>query len=1035
MVVPFATALERRSLLDAAQEGAAAYSPGALRALARAIRELPEGDTKTMERQKLRAILDAAKSMRGQAKKPMGMAGFDAEDKQAFRAAVNSNEVPEPNPTTFQRLTHALDTPLRGVRFLAESAAGIRGDSYKTSETFHRALETEAAGGNDVAQKLDTLRGAGVGAALGTVASFVPQLRGAKVPLQIGGAALGAAVSGQLPDTVKRLGFDLAADPLNLVKTVSGAETIGRHLADLGVDASKASEFAKSWASTPGAYFRENYPKFIEEASKLGPTAEALMAKFGQTGEWLGRAETGLGLGNNVATLGQRPGRLLDKAATRAGRAIGVLDETKTFAQRGQDARTIKALGRQSRAIEHDLRERIGVDALDVAKAAKGISPERYTELVARYLDPGQLDPIADISKLAPEEANLITKLDGLFTKYAPEVEGLGVELAHNPKGVGGGYYPRAFGDAFGRGGDTDQLISMIRDRAAKTAKMGVSAPNLKARTGDVAWGDVFGPNGVPTDTARNIDPSKVAPSLSKDLASYGRQLSGAKAYNHLRDSLLRNFAKADGTLEPQAEQYLVQSFDNMSRAIEAKVGKWRNPDGSTLLDKAMSLGAESLDTFHRLFKINNLVYRFPYHVANVFGDSTMMAVNGINPVSAWTKARDLVKQAESGVPEAKALLAQAKANNVGLSSAFDRLEFSSLTRSGAEEARLKRAAGQSLGPVADVVAKVGETIGKTPVAGKLPRISEVWEQYSKLGAWLDGIEKGLSPENSAKRVFDILLDYGQPGKSPVQNVVLFWNYLSQAAGASARTLAEQPAAWMAPQKIAENVSDPNAGPAARWMEESGPAVALRPGAKALASTARQTLGGAPFDADTFVSPRFGNTEGLALPFALADSALDATNSASVPQATIRLARFATPPVKYLAEAITGRDALTGGERDPGPAASLGAAEIPADVLMRVIAPALLPSPIQAGANQLVAAAGGPATLIGRPDSIDPRPENALFSAALGQVSPWAPREVTPTARYYEQTNSPATTRYKAELERIKKNIRERQALARRKKQ
>ena len=914
---------------------------------------------------------------------------------------------------------------------------------FKDAPTFHKASEAAAVARNPNAQAFEAIKGATPGYVLGTVAGMVPQLRQYRPLLQAGGALASAAYDASQkydPDAtwtrVKRLGSDLTFDLSNLIKpitgsaaAVSGAE---RLLAKAGHGVDEAAVTARELVGTTLGHSSQpsEFGKFAQGLVDKGVSRADIAEQFGRRGEYFGRGQVGIGLGDSVASV--TPGYQVQKAVDLPARAVrlaqakkeagtathlgekilAALPETAQIPSERYALRAaMKAQGRQARATTGQLKAQMMDEARGIAVLAKALEPGEYQQVIANIVDPG-INGAA--TGYVPTESGkqVADALQEFFTKHEQTLKDIGVDLAYNKQS--GRYYPRNFG--IPNEGDTNLLERVMAGTQPTTAAHGVAAPNLKLREGDVAWGDILNKTPKGAELAKQV---RAVPDLARDLALYGRQLSEAKGYHQLKKGLEAEFAEG-GKLTPQAQEFLNKTYSSMSRAIEDRVDKLLFPEssGGGWMNSAGRAALQTLDTFHRAFKVNNLVFRLPYHVTNVFGDATLMAAHGVNPVSSLNEALALVKSAKTDANAAK-ILETARANNIGDTDFLTRLELPGVSRLAQSVNDLKVASGQRLAPLEEAQYLGKRVLDKIPGVNQVSRITHLWERYSKLGVYLDGLKKGMSPEAAAQRAYDILIDYqattGQRGlTAQAQKAIMFYNYLTQAAKSGTQAALTNPSAFTAASKVSRDLSADTDTPAPRYLRESNIPIALGDTAKGVASAARQATGGDPFVGDTYVNPRFGAYDALSLPLALADAGSNIAQGgvAVVPSELAKLGRFANPTLKFGIESLTGRDVLTGSEKLPGSEVTRAPLLQPAERYAReVLAPTLLPSPVQAGLNAGIQALGGPDVAIGRPVEALSRPQNQLFSQLLGQVSPWRPVEAAPTSAYYDETESPQAQR------------------------
>lgn len=1093
----FATPEELEALTSATAEGGAVYSPKNLAETYSRIRKLPKGELRDMEMKKWSGIVSAAKAERTKATKTAYKEGASPEQKAEIKGTFKG-PAQAPERTPFQATLNAVDAvtdePLRRV---ISTVSGVKGDVYKDSETFHPAMERAAKQGNVGARAFEGAKAAAPGYALGTILGAIPQLRGAKAALQLGGAAAGVfydqlqkddapslsdlvtgkdGKSGEAEAStwtkIKRLGSDVVFSPTNAIKTVGPIQAATRNVEDLLKSAGKSVDDAtKLVKETLGTSLQPSSYKKLEAAlTAAGVAPESIAKTFGRSGQYLGSSEVGIGLGNAVksVTPGYKVQKAIDApfAAIQAGQARAALPaaEGATRASKLVDKvasalpateqlpmervatkRAMKASRREARAISEQLRGEILTDARGVAALVKQLQPGEYEQVVARVLDPGIADTAAGAFTPSPAQQQVADSLKSFFSKHEKTLTGMGVPLAKNEKT--GAYYPRNFG--IPSEGDDDLLAKLIERTQKATAKHGVPAPNLTPRSGDVAWGDVKGPSGAPTakgtDVALKSELARKGPDFAKDIASYGRQLSEAKGYDHLLTQLTKEFGdQTTGKLTPQASEFLVRSYNDMASSIEKRADKLLYPDSSQgWMASAGRNALEALDTFHRAFKVNNLIWRVPYHITNVFGDGTLMAAHGINPAVALGEAMSLASKARRGDADALKIMQEANANNIGtLFDSAQRMEFPGATRTTQEANELSKLAGGRLSPGAEALYAVKSIGDKVPGFRQVTGITKQWEMYSKLGVYLDSLKKGMSPQQAAQRAYDVLIDYqgttGQTGiAAGVQKAVLFYNYLTQAAKSASIAAVTNPAGFLAADKVSRNMSAETTTPAPEYLRETGTPLALGSGAKAALSAARQATGGSEYAGDTYVNPRFGAYDALGLPLTLAGMASGIARGGTpvLPQELSKLGRFLEPNAKFAMESLTGIDTLTGGPKKPGVELTSAPALQPVERYAReVLAPAFIPSPAQVGINLMSKALGGPDQAIGRPDAVAARPGNQLFDQILSQTSPWRPTEATPTGAFYDQLNSPETAQFKAVSDYVKKTAEERRAIFRRKK-
>jgi hypothetical protein len=1067
----FNTEGEVASLVRAAKAGGSAFSGESLADLADKIRALPPGEVKTRERERFKSLATQAKAERTQAMKGAAAGGASPEQRGEIKAALKAPAPDQPRGAISGTL-NALDFATgEQARKGVAAAAGIQGDVYKDSPTFHKAVEKEARQGKAGAQAIELAKSAGPGYVLGTIAGAIPQLRGAKPLLQLGGAALSALydqtqkpelsdlVTGEagndtLWNKTKRIGFDIVADPLNAVKAISPIQAAVTNAEKLLAPLGKADQAADLVRATLGQSAQPSaYGLFASKLEEMGVAADKIAQTFGRSGQYFGRGEMGLGLGNAVKSVTpgygfakavDTPAALIESAqvgakGALAQKAANLLPETRALPSEVSAAKNaMKASRREATAISEEMRQGVLSDARNVAGLVKGLKPGEYQEIVARYLDPGIADKGGYV--LTPEKQAVADAVSDFFTKHQTELQQMGVKLAFNSKS--GKYYPRNFGVP--RSGDDDLLQGLIDRTQKATANRGVPTPNFTPRQGDVAWGDVIGPAGVPTakglDVATASELARKGPDFAKDFASYGRQLSEAKGFEHLRRSLEYEFTKG-GKVTDQAAEFLTRSYSNMARSIESRADKLLYPDSSKgWMASAGRNALEALDAFSRAYKVNNLLLRFPYHVTNVFGDGTLMAAHGVNPFVAVTEAISLVMKAMRGDKDAQLILKAANDVNIGTLQTFgQRLEFPGATRLAQETNELKALAGEKLSPIE----KLHGATTRIPGVKQVNRISQQWESISKLGVYIDGLRQGLSPQQASQRAYDILIDYGattgQTGLAAgVQKAVLFYNYLTQASKSGAKALTTQPAAFMVGPKVATGLSDRDVKTQApRYMRESGTPIALSPQGKALVSEMRQYTGGTSFQGDTYVNPRLGGIDALGLPASLADTASNIARGGTpvLGGELTKLGRYLEPNAKFLLESFTGTDTLTGGPKRPGPELARPPIVQPIERYAReVLAPGLIPSPLQAIGNSLARHLGGDDVTIGRADASSPERENLDFNLLMGQLSPWKPVEVSPTSEHFDRINSPETQQFKAVSDYNKKTAEERRALFRRSK-
>lgn len=1091
----FATPEELEALTSATAEGGAVYSPKNLAETYSRIRALPKGELRDLEMKRWKAISAGAKAERTKATKTAYKEGASQEQKAEIKGTFKG-PAQAPERTPFQAGLNAVDAVTDELfRRAISTLSGVKGDVYKDSETFHPAMERAAREGNTGAKVFEGAKSAAPGYALGTILGAIPQLRGAKAALQLGGAAAGVFYDQlQKPDApslsdlvtgksgggeaeastwtkIKRLGSDVVFSPTNAVKTVGPIQAATRNVEDLLKGAGKATDdAARLVKETLGTSLQpSSYKKLEAVLTAAGVAPEAIAKTFGRSGQYLGSSEVGIGLGNAVKSV--TPGYKVQKAldapfaaiqagqaraalpaadgATRVGKALdkaaSALPATEQLPmERIAAKRAMKASRREAKAISEQLRSEILTDARGVAALVKQLQPGEYEQVVARVLDPGVADTAGAFTP-SPAQQQVADSLKAFFSKHEGTLTEMGVPLARNEKT--GAYYPRNFG--IPTEGDDDLLAKLIERTQKATAQHGVPAPNLKPRSGDVAWGDVKGPKGVPSakgaDVAAKSELARKGPDFAKDVASYGRQLSEAKGYNHLLAKLTEEFGdKATGKLTPQASEFLTRSYNDMAASIEKRADRLLYPDSSQgWMASAGRNALEALDTFHRAFKVNNLIWRVPYHITNVFGDGTLMAAHGVNPAVALGEALDLASKARRGDATAAKIMQEAQANNIGL--AFDaaqRMEFPGATRVAQEANELTKLAGGKLSPGAEALYAVKSVGDKVPGFRQLTGITKQWEMYSKLGVYLDSLKKGMSPQQAAQRAYDVLIDYqgttGQTGiAAGVQKAVLFYNYLTQAAKSASIAAVTNPSGFLAADKVSRNMSAETRTPAPEYLRETGTPLALGSGARDLLSSARQATGGSEYAGDVYVNPRFGAYDALGLPLTLAGMASGIARGGTpvLPQELSKLGRFLEPNAKFAMESLTGIDTLTGGPKRPGVELTSAPALQPAERYAReVLAPAFIPSPGQVMLNIASKALGGPDQAIGRPDAVASRPGNQLFDQILSQTSPWRPTEATPTGAFYDQLNSPETAQFKAVSDYVKKTAEERRAIFRRKK-
>lgn len=698
-----------------------------------------------------------------------------------------------------------------------------------------------------------------------------------------GGARAGGDVlATALPDPLTYLSLGESAIGKNAVSSITRVVTkVG--LAQ-GLEKSVVKGVAREIAEQAGTILSR------EGASKEGLTAVKNILKrvlpeatieeqFGRNMELLGRGQLRAGIPfteKGVDILPTITGQ--ENVAGRAlqgtvGRGIEALGGTAPLSRTREQA---KVFERQARGIqtmldqhaekgleeiafaERDLigKQTVSVPLLGPDDPVTGVpgalerAPYTLKELVERHIKPefdvieGGDQPLVQAaqnylprSALSAEEKSVVDKLTSFLDEYGGELEQAGVIGARAKDPVSGLYFPGAYEGKYGFLSEiTDPLsgYSLSRQRTGP-ARIGAAADARQSQFRRL-----------------ETDPYKVLP-------QYTRQANRKLSKKWLEGKLADEFGETvsveqlrSGRWKPveggkaipaEVHNVLRGSFntqlETFSQALRLIPGIESHAVGRNLLkalDFATSAGSA--------MKARLLLNRPGFHTVNMLNDTSQMVVRGVNnPIGEITRAISVAQAAEKGADlsitlagrtfDAADIVMMAKQNNVPI--AGTAADYAGSGTGGLTQRLTRIATGKKPDRLYDKALRAGETFARG------------WEGHSRLGLFIWGLDKGMSPTEAAKMVADTLLDYGDRGTALqiARWFMPFATWMWKAPAMTGRLLATQPGRMAFYQRALDGFAGERVEPR-QHVKERGKNIPLGPIGGALAGSVIEGMGGRP---------------------------------------------------------------------------------------------------------------------------------------------------------------------------------------------
>lgn len=482
-------------------------------------------------------------------------------------------------------------------------------------------------------------------------------------------------------------------------------------------------------------------------------------------------------------------------------------------------------------------------------------------------------------ASLSPQEREAVAKIEAYFARRSKEIvkEG-GEEFSRNL--ISNQYIPRIYS---AKHGALEEVIP----------KQYTYSP-MRARKTLRPDENVSQPGGLPLGAANDAVPASYLEgkmNLSEILATYNSRHARTLARRGLEDRIAKQFAVdfnpqrgiqyADMHL-PDGSSVRVPAFaanaarETLDRSLMTFGGFLRSKGvGQTFYGRAGLAAVDAMEAAKGVFK-RNVLSRVPgYHLLNTTNDFQQMFAAGVDrPLKRWRQASEALKgkpiTINGKLVAAEDVLAKARAQNIAVDD-IGHLDLDVLPGEG--QARM-------LGRVLE--GKAPESAARKVYDADL-RFGEYLTNRARLGMFIDGLERGMSPVEAATRTFDALIDYAAlpVGLQVARWVMPFATWAAKSPGVTARALLRHPARVAnMPRALEEFLGDQSREPLEppRYVQERGWTVPLRPNAARALGNLREAAGGTPYDpgVQSDFLPRFSVfDEALNLPVQLAQGNVD----------------------------------------------------------------------------------------------------------------------------------------------------------------
>ena len=641
-------------------------------------------------------------------------------------------------------------------------------------------------------------------------------------------------------------------------------------------------------------------------------------------------------------------------------------------------------------------------------------------------------------AELTPAEQASVDAIDAYFKARSAEIVRAGGEGATSRNLLTGRYIPRIY----------EAKAGLLEDVLPKPFNYSPTHQRREIRT--EGEGPFAQPGGLPLGQAEDAVPAAYLEgkmSLGEILGTYNARHARTLARRGLEDRLAQQFAVGD--FPPRGVRFADLELANGTRArVPAFVA---NAMHSTFDRSLMTVGSalrahtkiretaagrsllavvDALEAAKGTFK-RNVLSRVPgYHILNSANDMQQMFAFGVNnPAGRWKDAHRVFAgkgvRLDGRMWTSEEILAAARRHNIAVDD-IGHLDLDVLP--GQAQAR-------QLGRVLK---------GEAPVSRARQlydldlRVGEALTNRARLGMFLDGLDLGMSPAESARRTFDALIDYQAlpQGLQMARWVMPFATWMAKSPFVTGRALLRNPARVAGMKRgIEEFLSeqeDPTLQPR-KYVSERGWTVPLNKQVAKAVGDARQAFGGSPYDPGTQVHwlPRVSVfDEALNTPLQMAQGNLDP------------LFLGAGGTLKFLEEFRSGRDLMTKQPLAPTGRSSGGLALLPAGTpgvpswaladagqapLSRYVLPylpVLGAPPVSTAINQAIwrSDPAAPYTTLGMQRPYAPRnPNNATFYTAANLMSRSPFYEVLPSDQLSNLLNDPAVLQLLKEAQEAEK--------------
>lgn len=347
--------------------------------------------------------------------------------------------------------------------------------------------------------------------------------------------------------------------------------------------------------------------------------------------------------------------------------------------------------------------------------------------------------------------------------------------------------------------------------------------------------------------------------------------VASQKATRALKAEVVKRLGPLE-KLPPQAIQKIESFYSPTTESFSA----FLKAHGTPKLGKAMEFYEKGMG----LLKNNVLSRSLPYHTVNIMNDSIQMFLGGLTNPILLPKAASLLRGSGS--------LATKMYGKIGADTFVQMMQKEGLLGGGSVRMGLlgHEARGELAGELAKRVGikrplaqRAHDVVTGAVITDKLPafmllnkKTGALWENVSKGAMFADGLKKGLSAEQAAKRTMDYLLDYRDAGKLEqiIRWFVPFVNWQMKAPVMAAKAITTRPGRVAAVERTFRSLGGPSQIPLTKERTEAGPAVPLTPRGEEVVSDVDKLFGGTGArSGQHYVRTRSPVPEALATPTAL----------------------------------------------------------------------------------------------------------------------------------------------------------------------